>query len=121
LIELVWREAEGSARAGGFLEEKEAHAATTIFLAALFSLEDAAPTPISLLSSLIASIPLCYGMPECNGRDQKNFDLMNEWMKLSPRVLVAHKSWKGAYKTLPDPAVSSGPCVAFSLLSPPLN
>lgn len=41
-------ETEGSAGAAGSLEEKEAHAATTIFLAALFSLDDAAPTPIFL-------------------------------------------------------------------------
>uniref|UniRef100_A0A2P2PNI8 Uncharacterized protein n=1 Tax=Rhizophora mucronata TaxID=61149 RepID=A0A2P2PNI8_RHIMU len=40
----------GSARAGGFLGEKEPHAAT-IFLAALLSFEDAPPTPISSLSS----------------------------------------------------------------------
>lgn len=41
----------GSTRADGFLEEKEAHAATTIFLATLFSFEDAPSTPISGASS----------------------------------------------------------------------
>ena len=65
-------ETEGSAGAAGSLEEKEAHAATTIFLAALFSLDDAAPTPMFL--SFFLSNALCNATLRVD-KDQKRNEL----------------------------------------------